>query len=167
MCRDLNSLEYMELVIKETLRLYPSVSFIGRRVTEDTEISEQLKFWVFVAEINVKFFYLDGKLLPKDSDLSIPILFMGKNPKSFENPHIFWPERFEAVRGNEINNPYNYIPFSAGKKFTMNCPNFYFNKNYRISKLHWPEVRYARDEKHRVKNPKALQIEFGFRTQGT
>lgn len=94
----LNELHYLDLVIKETLRLYPSVPFYGRKMLENCEI--------------------EGRTFPAGASVIIMPFFMGRDPDYFEAPQEFRPERFAVETSAERTNPYRYIPFSAGPR---NC----------------------------------------------
>lgn len=98
--RDLGELKYLECVIKESLRLYPTVPLIGRNFEEDVN--------------------LRGKLIPEGTNITIGIYIMQRDPKYFPDPDSFRPERFlnEYIEGGEKLNPYVYVPFSAGPR---NC----------------------------------------------
>nr|AKD43164.1 Cyp4d1-RA [Drosophila melanogaster] len=94
----LNQLHYVDLCVKETLRMYPSVPLLGRKVLEDCEIN--------------------GKLIPAGTNIGISPLYLGRREELFSEPNIFKPERFDVVTTAEKLNPYAYIPFSAGPR---NC----------------------------------------------
>ncbi|XP_053673856.1 cytochrome P450 4d2-like [Anopheles nili] len=93
----LGDLKYLDMVVKESMRLAPPVPFIGRMLLEDME--------------------MNGTVLPAGTTVSLNIYTLHQNPKVFPEPEKFNPERF--ADDNPIKRgPYDYIPFSAGSR---NC----------------------------------------------
>lgn len=124
--RLLSELKYLDLVCKESLRLYPSVPLFARRANEEFELSELKYFQLNFPHHETKLFS-DGKMIPKDSNLIIAPYFMARDPEIFDDPLEFKPERFDVERTVEKMNPYAYIPFSAGKSSCLNFEEINFN----------------------------------------
>lgn len=127
--RQLNELKYMDLVIKESLRYYPVVPAIGRYIDDDIILGKilwcvlnKLK-WKFRENNNFDYFDEhnetdDGRVIPAGINLTFNMDITFKDSKYFEDPLIFNPERFNAENNTEKQNPFTFIPFSAGLR---NC----------------------------------------------
>ena len=95
----LRELRYLDMVVREAMRLYPSDVFIGRRTDEECVI--------------------DGWVIPPDTDLTMNIYYIHRHPDVWEEPDKFDPERFSPERRQgSTRSAFSYIPFSAGPR---NC----------------------------------------------
>ncbi|XP_075156986.1 cytochrome P450 4d2-like [Haematobia irritans] len=87
----LMDLKYMDKVIKESLRMYPPVAFIGRQLVHDIHVGEQC--------------------IPGGTSVLIGIMPMQNDPEYFTDPHIFIPGRKETDQNNFV-----FVPFCAGPR---------------------------------------------------
>jgi len=90
-------LRYTEMVLKETMRLYPAVWGIGRRALEDCE--------------------LGGYLVPAGSNVFILQWRTQRDARFFPDPDRFDPERWrdDPVRSGKIPR-FAYFPFGGGPR---------------------------------------------------
>jgi len=93
----LQKMDVLHAFLKETLRLYsPAPTSFFKTSLEDHNV---------------------GDLRVKKGDLVVAdYMFLFYNPKHFENPKMFYPERWK--KGESTIDPYAFTPFSAGPR---NC----------------------------------------------
>lgn len=85
---------YLDRVIKESLRLYPPIHLGNRRAAQDLEFH--------------------GCAIPKDTRVLYSIYLSHRDPRHWDSPECFEPERFEHKPA-----PFGYIPFGAGPRFCI------------------------------------------------
>ncbi|CAG9864836.1 unnamed protein product [Phyllotreta striolata] len=95
---DLGELKFMEMCIKECLRLYPSVPVISRRAGRRIETHS-------------------GYTIPEGSQILLRIYDLHRSPYVWDDPEKFDPDRFLPDNVAK-RHPFAYIPFSAGSR---NC----------------------------------------------
>lgn len=95
---NLPDLPYLEMVIKESMRLLPVTTMIGRQLVEATTIG--------------------AYDLPKNAYVLVAPWTLHRRPDVFPQPDQFLPERFSPSREGEIPK-HAYIPFSTGPRICL------------------------------------------------
>jgi cytochrome P450 len=97
---DLPRLPYAELVIKESMRFYSSSLMIVREVAEDVRVGPYI--------------------LEKGTLIYVSPYLLQRDPRNFEQPERFWPERFSNENTKSVYK-YAFLPFGTGPR---NCIGF-------------------------------------------
>ncbi|XP_072415399.1 cytochrome P450 3A21-like isoform X1 [Chiloscyllium punctatum] len=90
-------LEYMDMVISETLRMFPPAPRLDRVCKKDVQ--------------------LNGITIPKGTIVMVPSYVLHRDPDYWQEPEEFRPERF-SEENKESRDPYTFLPFGVGPR---NC----------------------------------------------
>ncbi|GJV67963.1 cytochrome P450 93A3-like protein [Tanacetum coccineum] len=96
---DIQKLPYLQSIVKETLRLYPSASLIPRQSTKDCVVG--------------------GYHIPAKTNIFVNLWAVGRDPKYWEDPLEFIPERFQSSELDVKGQHFHLLPFGSGRRM---CP---------------------------------------------
>ncbi|AET02723.2 putative geraniol 8-hydroxylase [Medicago truncatula] len=100
---DIAKLPYMQAVIKETLRLHPSVPLLlPRKAETDVEVGDYI--------------------IPKDAQVLINAWVIGRDPNKWDNANVFVPERFLDSEVDVKGHHFELIPFGSGRRICPGLP---------------------------------------------
>jgi cytochrome P450 len=95
----LNGLNYLDMVVQETLRKFPALARLERMCGKDYyDASEKLR-------------------IPKGAMVAIPVQAIHNDKQHYQYPDRFYPEHFSA-ENKAKRSPYAYLPFGQGPR---NC----------------------------------------------
>ncbi|PKA62975.1 Cytochrome P450 71D10 [Apostasia shenzhenica] len=130
-----NKLHYLQVVIKETLRFHPPAPLLLPR--ESIERCEVM-----------------GYDVPAKTMVIVNAWAIGRDPKYWENPEEFWPERFEKSDVDFKGRPYfEFLPFGSGRRM---CPGINFGLT--VVELTIAYLLYYFDWEYKIKKGEQLDV---------
>ncbi|MBA0763854.1 hypothetical protein Gotri_013254, partial [Gossypium trilobum] len=100
---NITCLPYLQAIVKETMRLHPSFPLLLPRKAE--------------ADIEIHSF-----VIPKGTQLLINAWAIGRDPKFWEEPDLFRPERFIRSEMDVNGKDFGLIPFGGGRRICPGLP---------------------------------------------
>ncbi|CAN0922589.1 Desmethyl-deoxy-podophyllotoxin synthase, partial [Linum grandiflorum] len=101
---NLDELQYLPLIVKETLRLHPPGPLFLPRESRETIV-------------------IGGYQIPAKSRVSINAWAIGRDPRYWNDPDKFMPSRFENSTVDYKGSDFQLIPFGSGRRI---CPGMQF-----------------------------------------
>ncbi|XP_052173190.1 iridoid oxidase-like isoform X1 [Diospyros lotus] len=96
----LEELQYLQAVVKETLRLHPAVPLLlPRNAVKDTDFM--------------------GYFIPKDTQVLVNVWGIGRDGDSWDEPSAFRPERFIGSSVEYKGQNFELLPFGAGRRICV------------------------------------------------
>lgn len=95
---DLPRLRYTEAVLLEAMRLYPPAYIIGREALSPCTVA--------------------GYPVPRGTTVLMSQWVVHRDPRFYEHPERFWPERWLGDRGQQLPK-YAYFPFGGGPRLCL------------------------------------------------
>ncbi|KAM4022501.1 cytochrome P450 4A24-like [Anomaloglossus baeobatrachus] len=104
---DLGKIPHTTMCIKESLRLFPPVPGVARKLSKPIT-------------------FCDGRSLPEGATVILSIYCINRSPGFWKDPEVFDPLRF-SVENSADRHPHAFLPFAAGSR---NCigQNFAMNE---------------------------------------
>ena len=141
---DLPSLPYTEMVLAESMRLYPPAWAMGRQATQDVEIGPYR--------------------VPKGTYLLFSQYILHRNPEYFPEPLAFRPERFTA-EAKAQRPKFAYFPFGGGGRQCIGESFAWMEAVLVLATLaqHW-RAKVVEDQQIAVQPKITLRPKFGIQT---